>query len=281
MKSGYSTFAPPASKIAKYLECSIEELCSEDMTARYKSRFGKTVMIDFDALSPEEWDISQHAFAVDYLVTIGRGMHFFMGDKAFCDWLVSCVRGLDPDHVEFFWKELIPKNTAAVFHFPNESKLPSFASHLYPRGSFTRSGAPIKSATAIFSFSRATNHHFAAHANCSVFLNGPALFKDGFDYFPKLLVGLGMYASCFPEMIKEGPPTDLKHPSIHCCDNLRSRTVGVSPKIHHQNGSPTPHFRRGHFRVLNSEKFTHKRFQTVFVSESFVNASKSKTVLSP
>jgi len=46
------------------------------------------------------------------------------------------------------------------------------------------------------------------------------------------------------------------------------------------HASPEGHFRRGHFRVLKSERFVNKRWQSVFVRQTFVGG-EAKTVLSP
>lgn len=106
-----------------------------------------------------------------------------------------------------------------------------------------------------------------------------------YEKFWKLVLGTGMYISCFPEVVKFGPPDDLKHPAHHqYCEPI---TIGISENIKERaslggsHSSPTAHFRKGHFRILRSDKFTHKRFQSVFVSETFVNRDKSLTVLSP
>lgn len=104
--------------------------------------------------------------------------------------------------------------------------------------------------------------------------------KDpAWDYYGKLFCGLAMYWSCFPETVKDGVPEDLKHTAYH--NNPVNKTVSVSPEIFHgDHASPTAHFRKGHFRCLRSEKFKNKRFQVVFVHETFVNG-KAKTVLAP
>jgi len=100
-------------------------------------------------------------------------------------------------------------------------------------------------------------------------------------YIVKLIVGLGLYASCFPEVIKDGPPQDLKHPANHQYEHPVQ--IGVAKEVFSQGGtheSPVAHFRKGHFRVLRSEKFTHKRFQSIWIRDMIVKG-KAVTVLSP
>ena len=60
-----------------------------------------------------------------------------------------------------------------------------------------------------------------------------------FEIHSRLLSSLGMYLSCFPEMLKDGPPDDVKHPSYH--QYADAKTIG--------NIARSPHpfrTRRGH-----------------------------------
>jgi len=58
--------------------------------------------------------------------------------------------------------------------------------------------------------------------------------------------------------------------------------VGISPKVreHTERGEVSAHFRKGHFRTLRSERFTHKRWKAVFVKATFVKG-EALTILSP
>ncbi len=91
----------------------------------------------------------------------------------------------------------------------------------------------------------------------------------------KAFFNLLLYLDCFPDSIKNMPPDDVKKqyaPYIKRCF-----TVKTDEKIIDRSNI-TPHFRRGHFRVLRSEVFKKKRYQTIFVHSSFVKG-KAKTVL--
>ena len=50
-----------------------------------------------------------------------------------------------------------------------------------------------------------------------------------FEIHSRLLSSLGMYLSCFPEMLKDGPPNDVKHPSYH--KYADAKTIGISPQV--------------------------------------------------
>lgn len=89
-----------------------------------------------------------------------------------------------------------------------------------------------------------------------------------------LVLGVGLYVKCFPQALKEGFPDFAKHPAHYKGEKCAS--VSSVPEIIERSG-PVPHFRHGHFRVLSSARYTNKRYQVVFVSETFVKG-KVKTV---
>lgn len=73
-------------------------------------------------------------------------------------------------------------------------------------------------------------------------------------------------------------PNDLFEKSVGRSD--RNFTFQLSEKIKDVDYSPTsklPHFRKGFFRNLQSDYFTHKKGQFVFVTETMVKA-KAKTI---
>ena len=93
-------------------------------------------------------------------------------------------------------------------------------------------------------------------------------------WYAKLIVGLGMYLNCFPDMLHDGLPEDLKHPSYH--KRLKARTIGIAPQVIMHDG-PCPHYRVGHFRLLTAERYVNKKGQVVFVHGTFVKG-RAQTV---
>ncbi|WP_345954777.1 hypothetical protein [Mucilaginibacter sp. PAMB04168] len=86
------------------------------------------------------------------------------------------------------------------------------------------------------------------------------------------------YMNCFPDCVTDGVPKDLFEPSVRNTD--RNITFHISEKIRDIGNSTTskmPHFRKGHFRVLQSDYFANKKGQTIFVAETMVKG-KAKTV---
>lgn len=85
--------------------------------------------------------------------------------------------------------------------------------------------------------------------------------------------------NCFPDCVVDGVPKDLL---IERNENkpTRNLTFQLSEKIRDNENSPLskiPHFRRGHFRVLQSDYFVNKKGQIIFVAETMVKG-KAKTV---
>ncbi|SFH31347.1 hypothetical protein [Pedobacter insulae] len=86
------------------------------------------------------------------------------------------------------------------------------------------------------------------------------------------------YMNCFPDCVADGVPKDLFEKSVGKTD--RSISFQLSEKIKGIQDSPTskiPHFRKGHFRVLQSDYFANKKGQIIFVAEAMVKG-KAKTV---
>ena len=78
----------------------------------------------------------------------------------------------------------------------------------------------------------------------------------------------------FPDCVVDGVP--------HFIKEEYSKTIGIAEKVIEDINSDSkkivsPHFRRGYFKRLTSDYFTHKKGQTVFVRETIVNG-KAKTI---
>lgn len=251
MKRAYTNYSPYFKQWVKGLDGTPEQVWDVACKAGFFEK---------EEISKE----FQIACWIDVCVIKGNATHVFIPNAEFCDWLVKCV----PDHGwvdhAIVLQQLTCDYGVTVVHFPTGMGRYSYAVRVFEKERMVIS--------------------FSSHSK--EIIGGIMLLEDkeisfhGTDWYAKLIVGLGMYIGCFPEAVKDGPPEDIKHPAMHSHKN--SITVSVSPKVQqaHEHGSPTPHFRRGHFRILRSDKFTNKRFQSVFVREAFV-AGKAITVLPP
>lgn len=236
-----------------------------------------------------------------------KAMHIYLPDKLFCDWLVDCTPALLPEYFQVI-AAIIPEDIG-VLHFPTNSNLRpvmfTTLTKLIEGGQLTglKCGNTIRVAID-------SNAHDAPYIVTSGAFNGQTV--DEYDqkmlnnvsecvaeitdydttgsairsalinneWYVKLIAGIALYKSCFPEAVIDGFPVDLKHPAHHDFKNIK--TLGIADKIRQSLGgthaSPTAHYRHGHFRVLRSERFTHMRGHVIFVTATFVNG-RAKTVL--
>lgn len=97
------------------------------------------------------------------------------------------------------------------------------------------------------------------------------------DNFVRFVLNMIFYMDAFPDKISNKPPEEM-------CDKLNfnnSKTISIAKDIEdylHENREVSPHLRRGHFRFLESERYTKKKGQTIFVKSSFVKG-KAVTVM--
>jgi len=95
----------------------------------------------------------------------------------------------------------------------------------------------------------------------------------------RLAINTISYMKCFPDCVTDGVPNDIifeRNEKI----SPTNFTFRVSEKIRENENLPLskiPHFRKGHFRLLQSDYFTNKKGQFVFVADTMVKG-KAKTV---
>jgi len=87
----------------------------------------------------------------------------------------------------------------------------------------------------------------------------------------RLVCGAFMMKEEFPEMFIAGPPEGIKHPAWY------RKLNSVHASLSRVRGDMAPHIRRGHFRLLQSERYTKKRGQLVFVKASMVKGEAKHT----
>ena len=98
--------------------------------------------------------------------------------------------------------------------------------------------------------------------------------SDFFTYIFRLAINTIAYMKAFPECVTEGvPKTEFEE-----CGYI----LEVSEKVLENtnidsNKMISPHFRKGYWKLLKSDFYTHKKGQLVFVSETMVNGI-AKTV---
>ncbi|MBL0335174.1 MAG: hypothetical protein IPP73_07590 [Chitinophagaceae bacterium] len=94
----------------------------------------------------------------------------------------------------------------------------------------------------------------------------------------RLAINTIAYMKCFPECVAEGVPKITVEKNERRSD--RNFIFSLSEKIMDSDRtqlSKIPHFRKGYFRLLKSDYFTHKKGQLVYVTETMVKG-KAKTI---
>jgi len=94
----------------------------------------------------------------------------------------------------------------------------------------------------------------------------------------RLAVNTIAYMNCFPDCVADGVPKNLFERGED--KSARNFTFQLSEKIRDIDNSQLskiPHFRKGHFRLLQSDYFVNKKGKIVFVAETMVKG-KAKTV---
>lgn len=211
--------------------------------------------------------------------TSGKAVHIFMPGRPFCDWLSGCAQTLDAELGERAAEGL--GSPFVCLHFPCESGLGSV---LVGIGTGERKGMLLFSAscasphgpfymkTALRGQSKDANMTPSSDSDFTPELSGRLGVGD---YYTRLIAGLGLYMSAFPEQVRDGIPEDAKRMGRI---SGPSRTVGVAESVVVRDGL-TPHYRSGHFRLLSAERYVNKRGQVVFIHGCFVRG-QARTVLS-
>ena len=94
----------------------------------------------------------------------------------------------------------------------------------------------------------------------------------------RLAINTIAYMNCFPDCVADGVPKNLFERSKDKSE--RNLTFQLSEKIRDIDNSQLskiPHFRKGHFKLLQSDYFVNKKGQIIFVAETMVKG-KAKTV---
>lgn len=88
----------------------------------------------------------------------------------------------------------------------------------------------------------------------------------------KFILGFNLYIQAFPESVKPANIGEVKNPSMYSGRSIRVKKSDVM--MEENRNTISPHFRRGHFRLLSSDRYKEKR--SVFVRGTFVKGSAKK-----
>lgn len=87
----------------------------------------------------------------------------------------------------------------------------------------------------------------------------------------KTVLGLSLYIDAFPDAVR---PADHGPVPAHEGPPKTFLSIGAVPQVQHETAnSRSPHYRRGHFRCLASDRFVHKRGLTIWIDGFFVGGT--------
>lgn len=96
----------------------------------------------------------------------------------------------------------------------------------------------------------------------------PELGRNSPEWLRKLIYGFSLYIDAFPDAVQTATAEDVHR--VKNYDGTRNVVRRNALIDEEDRCSVSPHWRRGHFRMLSSEKFIHKKGMVVYVRGVFV-----------
>jgi len=94
----------------------------------------------------------------------------------------------------------------------------------------------------------------------------------------RLAINTIAYMKCFPECVVDGvPKITIDRNEKRTENNITFEISEKVAELETSGKSIIPHFRKGYFKLLSSDFYTHKKGQLIFVNETMVKG-KAKTV---
>jgi hypothetical protein len=200
-----------------------------------------------------------------FLWKFRRIRHYFLAPGV-ADFCAASVREISPDY-----SAALPDCPAVPAPDSGDPLISGFAIH-FPACERDRSivciphfTLPLDADTALYYYAAATNGEDVMLLNRDSFVDA---FDDQALRMAKTIFGFSLYIAAFPEALHAGDPGQ-----IHVAAHYRGEhaVVGRTPIIDEEDRAATsPHWRRGHFKLLSHPRFVHKRFQSVYVRGCFV-----------
>ena len=196
---------------------------------------------------------------------LGNCIHYFMPSRDFCDWLVSCPKELGANQI---YRACNILTNRFALHFPIGQGLRSFLGTFMGNSSNpNRPGIFLTSGHGACMWGSVILPVGGLSKPLEYLTDSSSAVIDQVRYASKLVAGFGLYASCFPGCIRHGIPSDLRKGKWD--KTQKAKTVVISREVK-SSGGITPHYRSGHFRLLNADRYTKKKGQVVFVHGCFV-----------
>jgi len=217
----------------------------------------------------DEISLAYNAGVLELDAAFGRCTHFFFTGEGMHKWLLNCAAPLTEEQSKIISQSEEFKGRASkafMLHFVGGNSPVYLCRWIF-------AGINIQTNQTIMR----TNLFVLRGRNKSIISLSPGEDTDDSEMkiCQSVLSSAFAYMQCFPDTVKDGIPKDLTN------INHYGKTPCKSIGMHHslvQHDGPCPHYRVGHFRFLSSEKFVHKKGQTIFIHGCFVKG-QALTVL--
>lgn len=231
-------------------------------------------------------DIQCHTSILDlwYLDTVKKFTHLYFKNKELRDFLAN-MKLADLDGIIDFLLEsgeefyFAPSFTGEqVFSKPEKIKTYNFGIHIpYEKEekgyAFQLLLIEKKELKLIWAVGK--NEGWCSADNYKFNLQHKSEYSEFFTNIFRLAINTIAYMKVFPECVKEGPPPTEKSECSYVLETSEKIIESISNG--NTNRMISPHFRKGYFKRLKSDFYTHKKGQLIFVSETMVNGN-AKTI---
>lgn len=233
--------------------------------------------------SNEQVGISEMLFLKDYMS--GDITHYFIETKELYDFLSEMeikdfryiesemIEGLDYKVSPLLNEDMVPiasaKNHTGVIHYlSNESAL-FFTVKKYEN----KITIDLMRDDNIVFYGDSFDLFSIYNKGGDCFSNNPDYPKDKLILDTQLIVNMFLYFQIFPHLVITGAPDGqpIIYKESHC------KMIKTEESLIDRSGV-TPHFRRGHFAHLTSDRYTKSKGKYIFIRSTFVKGS-AKTIL--
>ena len=203
----------------------------------------------------------------------GKCMHYFFTGEGMHDWLSNCATDFTDEHMS-----VIRNIPIQGVPYESETETREFVAKVFVLH-FLGGNSPCYVGMALLENTGWWACYVSDAKHNTVYFTKGSLkgAPNPLEKMTGTIAAALSYVKCFPDTVSVGVPADVKHPNHY--RKCEAKSIGMHESLVERDG-PSPHYRSGHFRYLESERFTKARFTTVFVHGTFVKG-KSMVVLSP
>lgn len=212
--------------------------------------------------------------------SIGNLLHIFFLDKHLRDFLETTPLS-DLEGIKKFMHENGKNNE--IIHLYSDKRsdhvVYKFALHLpYESNGYAFSLSIEEDGAVELYFSHGENGGRMSDKFYADLIKKSDEFSQTISKMFRLAINTIAYMNCFPDCVTDGVPNNLFERGED--KSVKNFTLQLSEKVKEVNISSLskiPHFRKGYFKLLQSDYFVNKKGQIIYIAETMVKG-KAKTV---